>query len=308
MLFGNAGGAFLGVIAGSGEGSAASVVSATVSRGAVWTTGGAFGLAAFGVDVAGVAGAGRVRVGSFPPAAGPPLAPEPTSDGAVEDVGVVLVEDVPPAAVDLVDGVAEEAHIGGAANGVNVEGFEDAAAAEDVAVAVVVPPEDAEVAEVAEVGPAAAAPLAAAAADIPADPSTVVRSPPVEPCTSGPSPSKTTGGRPRRWRTLTINVAWAATNWVRVSKGSDATKLSADWGSARMCARKSATCCSSMVWMEDIASRALRQRTEKRAKRLNAATATAVDASHVLTHKECATRHQSPHVFQNSCLSVSLQV
>ena len=31
--------------------------------------------------------------------------------------------------------------------------------------------------------------------------------------------------------------------------------------------------------------------TEKRAKRLNAATATAVDASHVLTHKECATRH-----------------
>ena len=112
-----------------------------------------------GVDVAGVAGAGRVCMGSFPPAAGPPPAPEPTSDGAVEDVGVVLVEDVPPAAVDLVDGVADEAHIGGAANGVNVEGFEDAAAAEDVAVEVVVPPEDAEVAEVAEVGPAAAAPL-----------------------------------------------------------------------------------------------------------------------------------------------------
>ena len=288
MLFGNAGGAFFGVTAGSGEGSAVSVVSAMVSMGAVWTTGGAFGLAAFGVDAAVVAGAGRECLGSLPPAAGPPLAPGPASDVAVGDVGVVLVEDVPPAAEDLVDGVADDAHIGGAANGVNVEGFEDAAA-EDVAVAVVVPPEDAEVAEVAEVGPAAAAPLAAAAADILADPSAVVRSPPVEPCTGGPSPSKMMGGRPRRWRTRTINVAWAATNWVRVSKGSDATKLSADWGSARMCAKKSATCCSSMVWMEDIASRALRRNTEKRAKRLNAATATAVDASHVLTHKRCAT-------------------
>ena len=155
--------------------SAVSVVSAMVSMGAVWRTGGAFGLAAFGVDAAIVAGAGRECLGSLPPAAGPPLAPDPASDVAVGDVGVVLVEDVPPAAEDLVDGVADDAHIGGAANGVNVEGFEDAAAAEDVAVAVVVPPEDAEVAEVAEVGPAAAAPLAAAAADILADPSTVIR-------------------------------------------------------------------------------------------------------------------------------------